>query len=722
MTTNDFLFEIGTEELPPKSINKLAASLANSVEQSLTKNSLTFTELKTFATPRRLALLITDLANKQPDQKIERRGPSVAAAFDKDGNPTKATLGFAASCKTTADKLTTIKTDKGEWLTYTLKQTGKTAIQLLPEIISNAIKKLPLPKAMRWGNNDETFVRPVHWLVMLYGNKVIPYELFGIKADNKTHGHRFHHPEAITISEPKKYAEQLNKVGMVIADFDKRQKEIIKQIQKSTHRHPASHPCHPVLDTGSRSTRSVQSSKHTVDSAVKPQNDAAQELLNEVTNIVEWPVVLTGTFPESFLKLPPEVITSTLQKHQKCFTLYDDKGKLLPNFITVSNIKSKKPKQVVAGNERVINARLSDAEFFFNTDQKQPLAAHCEQLKHVVFQSKLGTIYDKTLRLEKLATYIANKINADKTLSRRAALLSKADLMTQMVGEFPELQGTIGFYYAKKDKEPLEVAKALQEQYLPRFAGDKLPTTLTGCALAIADKIDTIVGIFGINQIPTGEKDPYGLRRAALGILRIIIEKQLDLDLQDLITEAARNYTIKFSNNNLSSQAVEFILERLRAWYLEEGTSPQVFAAVLAKFPTRPLDFKQRIKAVNAFIKLPEAEALAAANKRVSNILRKANTDNLKHKISEKLLLEPAEQDLAKQLLQKAQKTEELYKEGKYTQTLQNLASLKKPIDNFFDNVMVNCEDEALRNNRLALLTKLRDIFILVADISLLQQ
>jgi glycyl-tRNA synthetase beta chain len=715
---NDLLVEIGTEELPPKSLSELVEAFAQGIEKGLQKAKLSFAKIEEYATPRRLAVLVTDLVSKQQDQIIERRGPAWQNAFDNKGKPTKATLGFAKSCGAEIKDLKKLETEKGAWVFYKQRQPGVAAVKLIPEIVTQALKTLPIPRMMRWGAGDVEFVRPVHWVVMMYGKKVINANIFGIKTGQETHGHRFHYPHNMLITKPKDYESLLEKKGFVIADFVKRKNIIYKQIKKT------------------RATAII--------------ND---ELLSEVAGLVEWPVALLGNFKKDFLRLPKEVLISALQKHQKYFPVNNKQNKLLPQFIAISNIKSKKPKQVIEGNERVINARLTDAEFFYHADVKKPLENNLEKLKGLVFQDKLGSMYDKTLRVTKLAEYIAKQINADMKQTKHAAKLSKADLITEMVGEFPDLQGIMGSYYSG--------IIALKEQYLPRFSGDTLPATKIGQALSIADRIDTLVGIFAINQAPTGDKDPFGLRRAALGILRIIIEKKLNLDLLVLINKALQNYGFEKDSKGLlqsdhlshprengdpkkhyksmdsrlrgnddqrensdcnspSKSILDFLFERLRFWYLEKGVSSHVFAAVLARFPTSPLDFDRRVQAVIEYQKLKAAKSLAIANKRVSNILKKTRV--VSNKIKVDLLIEKEEQELVKQIAEQEKIIQPFYNEKNYSKILKTLAKLKKPVDDFFDKVMVMTEDEKLKNNRLALLNKLRNLFLHVADISLLQE
>lgn len=687
----DFLFEIGTEEMPPLALEKISAAFTENIKNNLTKKALTFEAIKNYFTPRRIAILITNLASQQPEQIIEKRGPAIKASFDDQKNPTKAAIGFAKSCNTTIDKLSKIKEEEREFLFFKQKKIGESTIDILPNVINESLKNLPIPKLMRWGEGNTEFVRPVHWILMLYGNQIMKSSFFEITADNKTYGHRFHYPKKIEIKNPAKYVELLEKEGFVIADFNKRKNIIKKQIAEKTKN---------------------------IGKAIVPER-----LLNEVANLVEFPVALLGNFDKRFLKIPSEVLISTMQKHQRYFSIVDKNGKLLPHFITISNIKSKNQKQVIEGNERVIRARLTDAEFFYQTDLKINLESRASQLKKLIFQHKLGTMYDKTNRLVHLSEFISGKIDSTiKTNSKRAAFLAKADLMTEMVGEFPNLQGYMGYFYAKNDNEEKEVCEAIQQHYWPRVSGDNLPKTKISAIVAIADRIDTLVGIFGINKQPTGEKDPYGLRRAALGLLRILIEKHYNLDLKDLIKETVKHYQNKLENKNVTQQTLDFILERLKTWYLEKNVTPQTFASVLAKYPTNPLDFDKRIKAVQQFQKLKEAEPLSAANKRVGNILKKSGEDLMKLKIDDKLLIEKEEQELNKKILEKEKIILPFYQQCEYTKALKMLAELKPAIDKFFDKVMVMAEDKELKLNRLALLNKLHQLFTYTADIALLSQ
>lgn len=684
----DFLVEIGTEELPPKSLQRFSRAFSEQLEQSLIKAEFNYEGLQSFITPRRIAVVIQNLNHKQNDKKAVKIGPLLTLAFDSDGKPTPAALGFAKSCNSNVDDLTTVMTPKGESLSFTQEIPGKTIVELAPEFIQQAISALPIPKPMRWGNSDVSFVRPVHWIIMMHGNQVIDGKLFDITADNKTFGHRFHHPDAITISHPNVYQDILKNQGRVIASYEERKENIRDQI--------------------------INIAK------LKGKIIIDEDLLDEVTGLVEWPKALLGTFDQRFLDVPKEALISAMKTHQKYFPIVDEQNDLLPYFVTVANIESSSPEQVIAGNERVVRARLSDAEFFFHTDLKNGIEHYSEQLKTVVFQNKLGTLHDKAIRISHLASYIVEQLQGDTTLAARAGLLCKADLMTEMVGEFPELQGIIGYYYALHNNEFIDIAIAIKEHYLPRFAGDILPTTLLGNACALADRIDTLIGIFGIGQKPTGEKDPFALRRAAIGLLRILIENHLPLNLDELLAKAAKNYA-HLSNENVVQETFDFCLERLRTWYTEKGFSSSAFTAVLARKPRSPLDFDYRINAINYFQQLPEAQALAAANKRVSNIFKQVTLPPHTH-FNYALLELDAEKQLADIIELEYPKIEELVQTFRYQDALTILARLRDPIDRFFDDVMVMVEDEILRNNRLLLLNNLRELFLQIADISYLQQ
>lgn len=688
----DLLIEIGTEELPPKALLKLSNAFKAGIEEGLEKAGLKHNNIQAYATPRRLAVLISDLVTAQEDSNVERRGPAVTAAFGEDGCPTPAATGFARSCGVEADQLETMETDKGAWLVFRSEQKGQSTAELVPAIVQHALDKLPIPKRMRWGNLDSEFVRPVHWLVLLFGDEVIDAEILSVKSGRETRGHRFHHPDTIYIGEPKAYQPLLESEGRVMADFAERREAIKGQVME-------------------------------VAAKVKGTAVIDDALLDEVTGLVEWPVALLGNFDKEFLDMPSECLISAMKGHQKYFHVVDQKEQLMPHFITVSNIESSNPDVVRDGNERVIRPRLSDAEFFWTQDHKQKLADRIDSLKTVVFQNKLGTIYDKSQRVSQLAGFIASNIEGDKSLAERAALLAKCDLMSEMVGEFPELQGIMGRYYAEHDGEPANVAIALDEQYMPRFAGDDLPQSKTGQALAIAEKLDTLVGIFGIGKIPTGAKDPFALRRAALGALRIIIENNLELDLRDCLTTAASSYKDIFNADEVVPAVFDFMMDRLRAYYHDSGVSHDTFESVLALNPSQPKDFNDRILAVTAFRKLPEAESLAAANKRIQNILRQAaeNKEIIPAKLDNKLLHESAEKLLAAQLEKTSKEVSPLFDKQDYQPALIKLAILRQSVDSFFDAVMVMAEDKSVRSNRLALLKQLGDLFLQVADISRLQ-
>ncbi|WP_275556082.1 glycine--tRNA ligase subunit beta [Mixta sp. Marseille-Q2659] len=689
MTDKTFLVEIGTEELPPKALRNLAESFAANLTAELDSAGLAHGDVNWYAAPRRLALKVANLSASQPDRVVEKRGPAIAAAFDASGAPTKAAEGWARGCGITVDQAERLKTDKGEWLVYRAQLQGESAQQLLPNMIATALAKLPVPKLMRWGDSDVQFVRPVHTVTLLLGDELIPATILGIESGRTLRGHRFMGEPEFTIDHADQYPEILETRGKVMADYEAR-KAKIKADAEAAARQIGGNP------------------------------DLSDSLLEEVTSLVEWPVVLTATFEEKFLAVPAEALVYTMKGDQKYFPVYGNDGKLLPHFIFVANIESRDPQQIIAGNEKVVRPRLADAEFFFNTDRKKRLEDHLPRLETVLFQQQLGTLRDKTDRIQALAGWIAAQIGADVNLATRAGLLSKCDLMTNMVFEFTDTQGVMGMHYARHDGEAEEVAVALNEQYQPRYAGDDLPSSPIACALAIADKMDTLAGIFGIGQHPKGDKDPFALRRAALGVLRIIVEKHLPLDLQTLTEEAVRLYGSKLSNANVVDDVIDFMLGRFRAWYQEEGHSVDTIQAVLARRPTRPADFDARMKAVSHFRTLDEAAALAAANKRVSNILAKA-TEPLNDRVQASLLKENEEIKLATFVTALESKLQPWFAEGRYQDALIELAQLREAVDNFFDKVMVNAEDREVRIIRLTLLAKLRELFLQVADISLLQ-
>ena len=688
MSHADLLFELGTEELPPGALAKLSAALESEVLQRLDQAGIEHGSATRYAAPRRLALWIRDVALTQPDRNEERRGPALQAAYDKNGNPTKALEGFARSCGVTADQLQQQETDKGTWLVFRQRVAGQATATLLPEILQQAIHALPIPKRMRWGASEEAFLRPVHWMVLLLGKQLVPMTLFGIQTGQESRGHRFHAPNPIQITSAASYAETLKTQGKVIADLARRREMIREQIT--------------ALGSSLGGTTAIDT-----------------DLLDEVTALVEWPVALAGNFEPRFLEVPQEALIASMQDHQKFFPVLNAQGRLLPVFITVSNLESRDPQKVIEGNERVIRPRLSDAAFFWEQDRKQPLESRRERLASVVYQTQLGSVLDKSDRVTKLAAHIAQQLGSNVSHAQRAGTLCKCDLLSAMVFEFPELQGLMGRYYAQADGEAEAVAIALEEQYKPQAAGDDLPATATGQALALAERLDTLVGLFGIGQPPTGDKDPFALRRAALGVLRIVIERALPLDLAALIEHAQAGYPAGVLKEDVREPVLDFMLSRLRAYYSEAGLPLNAFEAVLACRPTQPLDFDQRIRAVAAFAGREEAEALAAANKRTSNLLKKVD-EALPSVVDPAVLCADAEQALL-------QATEALEDEVRaasaaadYPRALEALARLREPVDRFFDEVMVMSEDATERGNRLALLQRLRQLFLQVADVSLL--
>ena len=688
MTTQNFLVEIGTEELPPKALKTLATSFADNVEAELNQAGLTFDKIEWFAAPRRLAVKVLNLATQQPSKEIEKRGPAVSAAFDAEGKPTKAAEGWARGCGITVEQAERIATDKGEWLVHRAKIEGQPTKNLLNDIVANALAKLPIPKPMRWADKTVQFIRPVHTVTMLLGDELIEGEILGVASARTIRGHRFLGEKEFEIQHADQYPQLLREKGSVVADFNERKAEILAKSQAKA-------------------------------TALGGVADIEESLLEEVTSLVEYPNVLAAKFEERFLAVPAEALVYTMKGDQKYFPIYDKESKLLPHFIFVSNINPEDPTAIIEGNEKVVRPRLTDAEFFFKTDLKQKLVDRLPRLETVLFQQQLGTLKDKTDRIEQLAGEIAKQIGADEAKAKRAGLLSKCDLMTNMVFEFTDTQGVMGMHYARHDGEDEEVAVALNEQYMPRFAGDELPKSLVASAVALADKFDTLTGIFGIGQAPKGSADPFALRRAALGALRIIVEKNLPLDLEDLVKKSAALFGDKLTNQNVVADVVDFMLGRFRAWYQDEGIAVDVIQAVLARRPTRPADFDARVRAVSHFRTLDSAEALAAANKRVSNILAKA--DAAIGEINLTACVEPAEKALAEAVLALRTEVQPLIAKGDYTAVLDKLANLRAPVDNFFDNVMVNAEDPALRQNRLAILNTLQGLFLQVADISVLQ-
>ncbi len=683
MSALDFLVELGTEELPPKALAKLAEAFCAGIEKGLKDAGLDFAKAQAYAAPRRLAVLVDQLATQQPDRSINLDGPPLQAAFDAEGEPTQAALGFARKCGVDLAEIDR----SGPKLKFSRTIEGQPAAQLLPGIVEASLNDLPIPKRMRWAARKEEFVRPTQWLVMLFGEQVIDCEILAQRAGRESRGHRFHSPGQVHISKPSSYLEDL-RGAHVIADFAERRELIAKRVEQLA---------------GEQNGTAI----------VPPA------LLDEVTALVEWPVPLVCSFEERFLEVPQEALITTMQDNQKYFCLLDANGKLLPRFITVANIESKDPAQIVAGNEKVVRPRLTDAEFFFKQDKKQKLDSFNDRLKNVVFQAQLGTVYDKAERVSRLAGLIAERTGGDKQRAARAGLLCKCDLATEMVGEFPEMQGIAGYYYALNDGEPEDVALALNEQYMPRGAGGELPSTLTGAAVAVADKLDTLVGIFGIGMLPTGSKDPYALRRAALGVLRILIEKQLDLDLVEAVNFAIGQFGTQVKSAGLADQVLEFIFDRLRARYEDEGVDVAAYLSVRAVQPGSALDFDQRVQAVQAFRTLPEAEALAAANKRVSNLLAKFEA-KLPEAVEPRWFDNATEFSLYSAIQQAEQAVQPLAAARQYREALERLAHLRGPVDAFFEAVLVNAEDASVRANRYALLARLRGLFLGVADISAL--
>lgn len=688
-TTKDLLFELGTEELPPKALKRLSESLSSSFLAGLDHADLSHGQVEAFASPRRLALLVRECQTHQPDRDIERRGPAVRAAFDKAGRPTLAAEGFARSCGTSVAQLDRLSTDKGEWLIYRMQQSGRLATELLPGIAETALNALPIPKRMRWGDAEAQFVRPVHWLLFLHGEDIVPCKILELDAGRVTFGHRFHHPQAITVFNPDDYQELLESLGYVYPGFAVRRERIRQQVLKTA-------------------------------AAIGGEPDLDDELLDEVTALTEWPVPIAASFEENFLEVPHEALVLTMKQNQKYFPLFDAQGQLMNHFITIANIDSPRPELIRAGNERVVRPRLADAMFFWQQDSKKRLEDHVDSLHQVVFQNQLGSMFDKSERVAALAGYIAEAIGADPGLARRAGKLSRCDLMTEMVYEFPEMQGLMGRYQARRDGEPEELAQAMEEFYMPRFSGDELPRSKTGIAISLAEKFDTMVGIFGIGQRPTGDKDPFALRRAALGALRILREHSLPVSLRELIVQASKSLSGRIDSDKVVPAVYEFMLERLKGLYAEREVSSDTFQAVVEVQPQSIADFDDRIRAVTEFRRLPESRALAAANKRIRNILKK-NTSPVPMTVDTGLFRETEEQDLHRKVIDMASTVTPLLENADYTQTLKTLAGLRVSVDAFFERVLVMDEDPAVRGNRLAILQELSTLFLGVADISALQ-
>lgn len=688
MTTRNLLLELGTEELPPKSLRTLAQSLHDSFVSQLNDRNLSFSESKWYATPRRLALFITNLVEKQEDQEVEIKGPAIKAAFDADGNPTKAALGWAKANGISIEQAERLKTDKGEWLYIKTTKKGVKTIEIIPELFKSALKSLPIPRLMHWGDKKEEFVRPVHTLCMLYGEELIPGNILGVDSSKTINGHRFLGSPKVEIRSADSYLEQLKNEGSVIADYETRKASIIKQVND-------------------------------IAESVNGVADLDDSLVEEVTSIVEEPHIFKASFEERFLKVPSEALVYTMKGDQKYFPIYDKNKKLLPIFAFASNINPSDPSSLISGNERVVRPRLSDAEFFFNTDRKHSLESLFEKLKTIIYQKDIGTIAFRSDCVEQLSSFIAPLVGADITKSRRAAHLAKCDLASTMVNEFTDTQGVMGMHYAELDGEDKDVSEAIFEQYLPRFSGDVIPTKPVQITLSIAEKIVTLVAIFGINQLPKGDKDPFGLRRAAIGLVRIILENNLSLNLITIVEKACDILKGQLKSAETRKQVVSFIFNRLKAYYQEQGIDGSIFQSVMSTEPSNLLDFDKRVKAVKSFKSLAAAENLASAYKRINNILSKAGEFS-KTQISESLLVDDSEIDLVKAINEITPNVESLYSEGDYEKALSKLSELKDPIDRFFENVMVNAEDQDVKTNRLNILSVLHDIFGKTADISVL--
>lgn len=694
-STQDFLFELGTEELPPTTLETLSDALVAGITAGLQAAGLAFTDARGYASPRRLAVLITGLEAEQADQSVEKRGPALKAAYDKDGNPSRAATGFAASCGVDFTALETQSTPKGDYLVFRETQPGLATTALLPDLIMAALDKLPVAKRMRWGSNRYEFVRPVKWLLALWGDQVLPMSGFGLTADNLTYGHRIHAPEAMTIHHPREYLDRLRAEGKVMADFAARKAYIAEQVDRLADQHGVT--------------------------AI-----VSDDLLAEVTSLNEWPVVLSGEFEQRFLDVPAEALISSMEEHQKYFAATNSQGELVNRFFFVANLESKDPKVVVSGNEKVIRPRLADAAFFWNSDQKTSLFERLPRLDQVVFQKSLGSVGDKSRRISALAGELANELGSDVNAAKRGALLAKADLVTDLVFEFDDLQGLAGYYYALKDGEPEAVALAIRDQYKPGFAGDSLPNTAAGVLVALADRLDTLIGIFAIGQKPTGTKDPFALRRASLGVLRLLIEKGLALDLRHILTRALAGYDTETLSHAASAvdDCTSYILERFRAMYQDDGISPDVFYSVRALGLTHPLDIDSRVRGVNAFKSTEVAASLCESNKRVANLLAKSEREVGRSGIaldSLTALTEPAEKALITRLKELEETVTAAADSGDYALTLAELSKLGDPLDQFFVDVMVMSEDSTLREQRLMLLAEVRRLFLKVADISLLQ-
>ncbi|WP_274969033.1 glycine--tRNA ligase subunit beta [Succinimonas amylolytica] len=687
MTAKTLLVELGTEELPPKALSKLALSFRDNFAALIDNANISHGDILWFATPRRMAVKIINLDEQQPDTPVEKKGPSVKAAFNSDGTPNNVGLKWAQSNGISIDKADRISTPKGEWLVYRTVEHGAKTVSLIPGFVQEALSKLPVPKLMHWGSSNVLFVRPVHTLTMLFGSDVIPGEILGLQSGRTIKGHRYMGTPEFDLSSADEYPELLECKGMVIADYNRR-KEMI--------------------------TAAIKSEADKIGGIA----DMDPDLIDEVTSLVEYPVLLTARFEEKFLKVPAEALVHTMKGDQKYFPVYRD-GKLLPNFIFISNIQSLHPELVIAGNERVVRPRLSDAEFFFNTDKKQSLFSRFDSLKSVTYQKQLGSLAEKSEIVAELAAKIAQIIGANQANAKRAGILSKCDLVTNMVTEFTDTQGIMGMHYARIDGEPEEVAQALSDQYLPRFSGDELPNNPVSQALSIAEKVTTLTGIFGVNMIPKGDKDPYGLRRASIGLIRIAVEKSLNFDIKELVEYATELFGSKLTNPNTVNDVVDYVLARFKSFYQDMGVGTDVIQSVLSRRITNLLDFDKRIKAVQEFKNIPESNSLAEANKRVGNILSKAGTVSA---FRTELMVNDEERTLSAAIDKVSTDVNSLFDKGDYKDALTHLSQIKKPVDDFFEKVMVNDENPEIRQNRLALLKRLSELFTHIADISLLQK
>jgi len=685
---DNLLIELGTEELPPKALRALRDSFKSGIQAGLESAELSFGSIDAYATPRRLAVLVNQVETEQQDKVVEKRGPAVNVAFDDAGNPTKAAEGWARSNGITVDQAERLKTDKGEWLLHKATVKGQSLKQLAQGFIESAIKTLPIPKPMRWGDSTAQFIRPVHTLTVMLGDELINAEVLETKSARFIQGHRFHSKQGFELDHVDNYLNKLRE-AKVIANFEERIDIIQSEVTRLAN------------ELGGRVI----------------QDD---DLVEEVAALVEWPVALTASFDKGFLDVPKEPLIVTMKDDQRYFPVEDGNGQLLPQFIFITNIESRDPQQIIHGNEKVIRPRLADAQFFFESDKKQSLESRVAKLDSVLFQKQLGSIGDKARRIAELAGKIASLLKADAQAAERAGLLCKADLVSDMVSEFPETQGVMGKHYALNDGETASVAEAIEQHYWPRFSGDHLPESKEACAVALADKLDTLVGIFGIGQVPKGDRDPFALRRAALGLLRTLVERDLPLDLNELLSASAEGFGDKLSNQTVKADVFDFLLGRFRPWYQEQGISVDVIQAVLARSPSKPVDFDKRVKAVEAFKSLDSAESLAAANKRVGNILAKSK-ESIDGKVQPNLLNEAPEKALYQLLDETEQTVKPLIQDGNYTDALTQLSNLKEPVDEFFEHVMVNAEQDDIRLNRLNLLYRLRQLFLEIADISLLQ-